>query len=57
MSKWTVYCRDTFDGTTWKETFETEDEARKYASKVGAPMLTCHVDDPSGRLIAKEGSY
>lgn len=57
LGKWTVYCRDTFDGTTWNKTFDTEQEARAYAARTGGNMLTCHIDDPTGKLVGKAGKY
>lgn len=57
MDKWTVYCRDTFDGTRWQESFDTEAEARAYAAKTGGNMLTCHIDSPQGKLVGKTGTF
>lgn len=54
---WTVYCRDTFDGTTWNESFDTEAGARSYALKTAGNMLTCHIDNPQGKLVGREGQY
>jgi hypothetical protein len=56
-SRWTVWCRDTFDGTQWSEKFDTEAEARAYAARTSGTMLTCHIDDPSGKLAGKKGTY
>lgn len=55
--KWTVYCCDTFDGTRWQEQFDTEAEARSYAERTAGTMLTCHIDNPEGKLVGKEGTH
>lgn len=55
--KWTVWCRDTFDGTQWHERFDTEQDARDYMRRTAGTMLTCHLDDPTGKRVGKQGTY
>jgi hypothetical protein len=53
----TVYCTDTFDGTSWAEKFKTKEEALAYADKQAGEMLVCYVDDPQGRKIHRAGKF
>ena len=55
--KWTVYCRDTFDGTTWSEQFDTREQAVAYASRMGGTMLRAHVEAPDGTRTETHGNY
>jgi hypothetical protein len=55
--KWTVYCRDTFDGTTWDEKFDTREDAVAYAVRLGGTMLRTHVEGPDGVRTESHGTY
>lgn len=54
---YTVYFCDTFDYTKWQEKFLRKGDALKAAREGSGTMLTAHVDDPEGNLIAKFGTF
>ncbi len=54
---YTVYCTDTFDGTSWSEKFKTKEEALAYANQQAGTMLVCTVDDPQGNKIHRAGTF